>query len=168
MSARPSPPPAPKSVRRPPTARYQELIERLAEASRPAAAGYDNLAAAHLSLIAVITFIDSDEDVHASGITRHLRQLAGALRDLLVGAKPPLLIPAPRRSEGRPTDVSLDVLRALVAALADALIRSGQLRQAAGRLVADELRRRRIRYPTIGMLMVEKSGPNRCLTGETE
>ncbi len=147
MAAKASVPPPPQTIRRPSSLRYQQLIDQLVEADQAAGHDDDVLAIMQRSLVAVITFIDADEPVRASGLTRPLRQLAAAVRDLRLGAKPALFFKARSRQAGRPTNVWFDVLHGTAAAVVDALIEWGESRGRAAKLLADELRHADIKMP---------------------
>ena len=132
--------------RRPTAARYAQLVAELEKAKAALQEGQNDLAVALNCLVAVVSFLDADFDVKAAALTQPLNTLAVAIRDLLEGAQPTLLFDRPRR-RGRPTGGTFQVVRGVIAALADLLITYGEPSDLAGRCVADELRRAGVAGP---------------------
>jgi hypothetical protein len=93
-------------------------------------------------------FLDSDKIVRDNFLTRPIGALVEALRDLGEGAKPPLFFRRPKRRRGRPTGRAFDVARGAIAAAVGWLIEWGEGRQAAAKLVADELHEIGMKLPS--------------------
>ena len=104
----------------------------------------DELRVVVTALFSVVIFLEADDAVARSGLTRPLRKLLAALRDRMQGATSPLLFSRPRK-RGRPKDVSFMGAHGVIAVAVDVLIEGGETKQAAARFVAAELRSAEIR-----------------------
>jgi len=136
----------PVTPRRPPSSRYRRLIAQLGRAKLAAQEKQDNLPVALKCLVEVLHFLDDDLDVRAAALTRPLGTLAAAIRDVLMGARPPLFFDRPKEP-GRPTGTSFEAVRGTIAAAVDALIVWGEPPSAAGKFVADELKHAGVKAP---------------------
>jgi hypothetical protein len=136
------------NVHRPPILDYHLLIEQLARTQRNVREGQDNLATAGWCLHNVVNFLDANPAVFSAGLTRPLRLLLRALRDLELGARPALFFQRAKKGPGRPGTESFNTVRGVAAALVSALMEAGQKRAEAAALVAKELRRLDIRMPS--------------------
>jgi hypothetical protein len=108
-------------------------------ANQAAESGDDELYVILQCVVSVLQFLDDDPLIAGAGLTRPLGMLAAALMDLGQGARPPLFFNRPKKKAGRPTDVSFEAMRGVVAAAVGLLIENGESRQSAARVVADEL-----------------------------
>jgi hypothetical protein len=128
-------------IQRPSALLYQRLEEELTRANSEVAD--DELIVALKCLVATLRFLDVDPEI--SQLTRPLGTLAFALRDLVRGAKPPLLF-AKRGEGGRPQLTSFDHLRGTTAALVEILMRN-EKRKGAANFVANALQQEGITLP---------------------
>lgn len=129
------------------TEQGSQLIETLKKTAGFVESGGDPLVGGTKALFALIRFLEDAPMIKLSGATAPLRRLGYALRDTAEGAKPPMLFGRPpSTSGGAPTGTSADIVRGLLAAALEVLIRGGEKLNTASKFVADEARKRRITH----------------------
>lgn len=127
--------------------RFRQLAADLVRANQAAEAGESELYVILRSLASVVRFLDDDEIIQGTGLTRPLGVLAASLRDLDRGARPRLFFDRPKKGPGRPKDTSFEAARGAIAAAASALIEWGEPRAVAGRFVAGESQNAQLTMP---------------------
>ena len=114
------PPPIPweaiSQLKRPSAHRYRQLVAELARADQAAEAGDDELCVILRCIVSITYFLDADDIIRGTGLTRPLGVLATSLRDLGQGARPRLFFGRPKKKGGRPKDVSFEAARGAIAA----------------------------------------------------
>lgn len=115
---------------------YIELVKKL----QAIAKDREGLDASVNALVAVKGFLEADEAVRVSGITRPLGALAAAIVDLREGKAPVLFTKERRTSGGRPLHPSFDAVKGAAAAFMSFLIEAAAEKpKAAAAFVADTL-----------------------------
>lgn len=133
---------------------YIELIRELTKI-RDTLVGLD---ASEYALVAVKRFLDANEMVFVSGITRPLGSLASAIQDLKAGGKPDLFQIEEPLTKGRPMAPSADVLKAVAAACLEFLCkRSSESLEKSAKFIREELNK----------LGITVYGRNRAITSAT-
>jgi hypothetical protein len=79
------------------------------------------------SLAAVITFLNLDPELRAAGALALLSRVHHTLHDLQSGARPAAANPSAKPSDGRPTGVIGDRVRAILAVALDLLVTEGEI-----------------------------------------
>ena len=134
-------------LKRPSTHRYRQLVAELARADQAAEAGGDELSAILRCIVSITHFLDADDVIRGTGLTRPLGVLATSLRDLGQGARPRLFFGRPKKKGGRPKDVSFEAARGAIAAALAGLVEGGELRSEASKFVTDTMEDAGIKMP---------------------
>lgn len=133
---------------------YIELIKELHAIAKER----KGLDASEDALVAVKRFLDANEAVSVSGITRPLGALAAAIVDLREGKTPVLFKKAPRTPQGRPESPSFDLVKAAAAASMSFLIKAAAEKPAAAAaFVAD----------TLSKVGIQSLGPHTIVNAST-
>ena len=119
--------------------RYAVLVSQLMNIEKAVDEGKDPLEGALEAVICTADFVDSDPAVKALRATRSLDRLMRALRDTLVGAKPDLLKKS--RGRGQPSGTWDKAVKATIAATVNLLIKWGEGREEAGKIVEKTARK---------------------------
>ena len=134
-------------VRRPSTARYEQLVMELARSQHGLQSGAgDPLVIGGYAVLAVMEFLRSDEALIGSDITTPLAVIVNALNDCRRGGRPPILFAQPK-SPGRPTNQSFDAVKAGAAMAINVLLSVKLARVEAGKFLAAAAREIGLRRP---------------------
>jgi hypothetical protein len=106
----------------------------------------DALAVGSYALASVIEFLHADPTVMNAGIANPLSVILNALHDCRRGGRPPLFFNRPK-SPGRPTHQSFDAVKGAAAMGVEVLLAVKVKREEAGRFVAREAKKLRLRRP---------------------
>lgn len=134
---------ASRPVRRPSSARYKALIDALEKTDETLESGdTPPLEVTIIALQAVIQFLRSDPSTKVALTGTALRRLLGDLCDITNGAKPKMLFEGNlmrQGKSGRPTGLTVDVLRGHLVAALNVLIDAKMKNRDAAKYIADKL-----------------------------
>jgi hypothetical protein len=137
---------------------YLELLACLAEAKDRADVGVDDLEAGLQALVAVLAFLEAEPAVTFNMLHRPLAVLAHTVRDVIQGAKPPIIFKRNNSDGGRPANASIHAARAAMAFCVDALIKAKMKPLDAARFVLTEAGEKRMTCKSLLAYRAEMNG----------